>query len=1026
MLGGTITAKNIGIIKNSTNYLIVNGGTIISENYGIRVEATNTGELELDKGSVTAVNSCLYNEAAVNIRVSVFMNFLSTGDNTDTIYNNCSDINKKLTITGHVEASGAGSTGVKNVGNSQVTIDGYGVLNSSESSELSYAVEMDAGYLYLYSGEIENRGTGEGCSAVILKNNSYAEVGDGSETANSLFIIGKWGIHIVSDHATPLTFKEYQSVYTTDRGIYYESGTGTVNINGIFMDSENYGIYTEAEGVINIEAGTIFHTGGGDGLGIDDYGGRGIYIKDLTTVNIDNLWIRSECTADDQYLAAIDIQSGALDIGSDCKIETKSLDYLNCYVYGLIIRYNAEITFSYGVGQEPLIYSDFAGIKIDNTVFFTVTLSDMVINAVEGGTLDYGVIVDSMNDVVINNFTVTGEISLYNFNQSDVTLNSCTLNVAENYNGTVTLNDCEAGGLENTNGTITVSGSSVISSVEEDFIIQNPSETGILNFYSIVEIRSHSNCYISVKRLIRNESDFFVVDSATLSDTVVFAYDFSGGFSIRYWADSADNCVSEDNPAAIGENTVIKVVMKEHVFIFEMPATDDVIYGDYFSEHTIIGGVAKSGIQEITGTYSWSNPMMQAERAGVYSEYVIFTPDDDTYSTIEFSLDFEVLKKNLTLIENTPLTYNGQEQSFDLSLDGIVEINNILDEVDYNLSYGVDNKVINAGTYTVNVEIFNSNYEITETFDFTVDPKALTITATASSKTYGGDDFLNYTYEGIVGGDTISGALSREDGEDAGTYQILQGTLDAGDNYTIVYIPADFTINKKYLLITAQAASKTFGENDPVFSYTSEGLINDDTLSGSLSRTSGEGAGTYQITLGTLTAGNNYSIDFVTDIFTINPLTACDILSIVKPQNAIFEGNNITYTVGNDIETIEIEFSISPEASLLIAYNNNYTSVISESTATLNVGENLIYIKVTAQDQETAKEYVMTITREGSDEKEVLQTGNITIDGQKISLNNSSETMTLEGLLNVSDYASYRIFSDSSLTSEVTGETVNL
>ncbi|MBR6790388.1 MAG: VanW family protein, partial [Oscillospiraceae bacterium] len=42
-----------------------------------------------------------------------------------------------------------------------------------------------------------------------------------------------------------------------------------------------------------------------------------------------------------------------------------------------------------------------------------------------------------------------------------------------------------------------------------------------------------------------------------------------------------------------------------------------------------------------------------------------------------------------------------------------------------------------------------------------------------------------------------TGALSREAGEDPGTYAITQGTLTAGDNYEITFTSAVLTINKK-------------------------------------------------------------------------------------------------------------------------------------------------------------------------------------------------------------------------------------
>ena len=79
----------------------------------------------------------------------------------------------------------------------------------------------------------------------------------------------------------------------------------------------------------------------------------------------------------------------------------------------------------------------------------------------------------------------------------------------------------------------------------------------------------------------------------------------------------------------------------------------------------------------------------------------------------------------------------------------------------------------------------------------TIAKKDLTVTAEAKSKTQGeADSALTYTAEGLVAGDTLTGALSREAGEDPGTYQITLGSLTAGDNYEITFIPATLTIKE--------------------------------------------------------------------------------------------------------------------------------------------------------------------------------------------------------------------------------------
>src|SRR5690606_40918902 len=74
-----------------------------------------------------------------------------------------------------------------------------------------------------------------------------------------------------------------------------------------------------------------------------------------------------------------------------------------------------------------------------------------------------------------------------------------------------------------------------------------------------------------------------------------------------------------------------------------------------------------------------------------------------------------------------------------------------------------------------------------------------------------------------------AGVLSRTLGEDVDTYAVTQGTLDAGDNYTIAYTGANFAITPKELVVKVDAGqSKVYGSADPVLTYTATGFERDD------------------------------------------------------------------------------------------------------------------------------------------------------------------------------------------------------
>jgi parallel beta-helix repeat protein len=175
-----------------------------------------------------------------------------------------------------------------------------------------------------------------------------------------------------------------------------------------------------------------------------------------------------------------------------------------------------------------------------------------------------------------------------------------------------------------------------------------------------------------------------------------------------------------------------------------------------------------------------------------------------------------------------------------------------------------------GGNYTID---FTSN-------DFEITQKTLSVTATAGQfKVYGeADPVFAYTASGFELGDDesiMTGALSRDAGVDVGFYAITIGNLSAGGNYTIDFTSNDFEITQKTLSVTATAGQfKVYGEADPVFAYTASGFeLGDDEsiMTGALSRDAGVDVGFYAITIGNLSAGGNYTIDFTSNDFEITP-----------------------------------------------------------------------------------------------------------------------------------------------------------
>jgi hypothetical protein len=172
-----------------------------------------------------------------------------------------------------------------------------------------------------------------------------------------------------------------------------------------------------------------------------------------------------------------------------------------------------------------------------------------------------------------------------------------------------------------------------------------------------------------------------------------------------------------------------------------------------------------------------------------------------------------------------------------------------------------------------------NNYDVSFVDDVTgeITVRPIEVSADAKSRTYGDPDpTLTYqiTSGSLVGGDEFTGSLSREAGEDAGSYEILQNDLALSTNYDLSYVGADFSITVRPITVTADPQSKILGQDDPVLTYqiTSGSLVLGDAFSGELTREPGEEEGTYTILQGTLLLSDNYDLTYVVDYLTINPL----------------------------------------------------------------------------------------------------------------------------------------------------------
>ncbi len=255
-----------------------------------------------------------------------------------------------------------------------------------------------------------------------------------------------------------------------------------------------------------------------------------------------------------------------------------------------------------------------------------------------------------------------------------------------------------------------------------------------------------------------------------------------------------------------------------------------------------------------------------------------------------------------------------------------------------------------AGAYTISATLSPAgvlpNYDIDyNTAQFTISPRSVTVTPDAGqSKVYGSTDPA-LTYTASVGGVTFNGALGRAPGNGVGTYAITIGTLSAGLNYTITLAPATFSITTRPITVTANAASKAYGDLDPAFTYavTSGSLVAGDSLTGALERQAGTAVGSYAINAGTLTAGPNYNLTFVGANLTI---TTRAVTVTANARSKVYGDADpaLTYAItsGNLVAGDNFSGALIREAG-----DNAGAYAIQQGTLALNSNYALTYIGAT-------------------------------------------------------------------------------
>ncbi|NIG57743.1 MBG domain-containing protein, partial [Chitinophaga sp. Cy-1792] len=333
---------------------------------------------------------------------------------------------------------------------------------------------------------------------------------------------------------------------------------------------------------------------------------------------------------------------------------------------------------------------------------------------------------------------------------------------------------------------------------------------------------------------------------------------------------------------------------------------------------TIAGLVNNESNTVVTGTPVYSGNAQNATNAGTYT----ITPSGLTAANYTITYADGTLTINpaaITVTANAASkTYNGLPYNGGngVTITGLVNNESKTVVTGTPVYTGDAQNATNVGSYTITPSgLTAANYTITYANGaLTINPAAITVTANAASKTYNGLPYNGgngITITGLVNNESSSVVTgtpaytgNAQNAINVGGYTITPAGLTAA-NYTITYADGVLTINPAAIIVTANAATKTYdglpynGGNGVTIS----GLVNNESnsvVTGTPVYTGNAqnavNVGGYTIMTAGLTAAN-YTITYAGGTLTINPAT----LTITA--------NDQSYCVGNTAPALTVNYS---------------------------------------------------------------------------------------------------------------------
>ncbi len=388
-------------------------------------------------------------------------------------------------------------------------------------------------------------------------------------------------------------------------------------------------------------------------------------------------------------------------------------------------------------------------------------------------------------------------------------------------------------------------------------------------------------------------------------------------------------------------------------------------------------------------------------------------------------------------------TYDGTDHSSNITATARTENGAAVKENIFEISFSYKahgattftpvTEVKNAGTYTATAKISDNNYTISsnDTATFTIEQKALTVTAEDKTVTYGDSATYTATYEGLL--DCDKGKLGTPNFtcnyNKVGTYSITVDGLK-NSNYAITYVNGKLTVNARTVTLDwGTDNSFIYDGTAHTLSPTAKNVVIGDDLGLAITVTGENISGSLAINVGTYTAtaqitNENYVLaeSSKTATFTITARA----LTITANNHEIIYGSAPAtngYTISGIIEGETPETAnIGGTVKLTTTYTQygkvgEYDIIVDISgLSSSNYSFTAVNGKLTVNKKEltvTAKNHEITYGEEPS------------ANGYRINgfVNNENESVItgLENITYIIDYAQWKDIGLYSITPKVDG-----